>query len=967
MKFQFLSILLFFLGWWGIAYAQHDSLRISTAEDYFSVAESQMDTKDYIRARENFSNAKDRADTDTVLSKQCTYYIGASYYYEGKEQEKAMLADKAYACYEEALKIFRQLNIPEDLAAIYRHQAELNSYAFSRHQQSLDQFRTAYALAIEAKDSLLQIQLLSDIVNELEYLEKWEEKNRMVAEMQTLLGNSSNEKLVLEAEVMLGDEAVKSGRFEEAVTFYNNALALALRYPERKNVYWVYSKLRAMAMTHEDYESAYGYSIHCVREYQKLYKDNAIQQCIPFIMHAEICARCHKKEECFRSADSLFRALDYGLDKMGAAQLYLYRGMWHVAFNNYLEAAEDYQRVLDAYSEVAPEYIFNDLKSLYGLYGRALFEAGRYEEAKEKFRCFVELCSRYEGPHSVEPARVLPRLAEAERQTGHIAEGAAAYEEAVRLRMQSARADFRYMPTSAREQHWNYISETMWQMAAYAVACGFQQNTFTAKAYDALLFSKGLLLASEKTLAKEIEQLGDTTLSDSYQRLLAVRKQMITAESKGDKSNAALHFATFNQLERDVMLRLAQRGGSPMFDEISGEDIAHALRKGEVVVDFTDYQTEEGDRRYVAYLLSPEWKYPKLVSVAMQSSLDSLLQQVDGRFDRLYEPEIAEQLLHLVWEPLVAELPKAHTIYYIPSGILHQISFASLPIAHRRLLGDKYNMVCLSSAKEVLSYNEHRTLKYLTSAVLYGGLDYDMDPQEMAEQSARYQLPDYYALRGVTKKNGSSFFKKIVYSEDEVIAIEEILTLNNIDVRCYRGKAGTEESFLSLTGKAPQLLQLSTHGYYYTPEEARSTVGLSGYKDMMYLTGLVMAGGNAEWQGKVLPDGVRGGLLSSADISRIDLNGVELAVLSACETGRGKATNEGLYGLQRAFKKAGAQTLVMSLWKVSDLATKDFMVAFYTHLVNNGWNKREAFRKAKNEIRKKYEDPAYWAGFVMVD
>lgn len=94
-----------------------------------------------------------------------------------------------------------------------------------------------------------------------------------------------------------------------------------------------------------------------------------------------------------------------------------------------------------------------------------------------------------------------------------------------------------------------------------------------------------------------------------------------------------------------------------------------------------------------------------------------------------------------------------------------------------------------------------------------------------------------------------------------------------------------------------------------------------------------------------------------------------MAVLSACQTGQGKATSEGLFGLQRAFKKAGVKTMVMTLWSVSDVVTKEFMIKFYENLADKSfaWDKRKAFEQAKSYIRAKYSEPFYWAGFVMLD
>ena len=170
-----------------------------------------------------------------------------------------------------------------------------------------------------------------------------------------------------------------------------------------------------------------------------------------------------------------------------------------------------------------------------------------------------------------------------------------------------------------------------------------------------------------------------------------------------------------------------------------------------------------------------------------------------------------------------------------------------------------------------------------------------------------------------------------------------------------------------MSGMAPKLLLVATHGFYYSADNIANIDYLQGYTDAMSLTGLIMSGGNLAWRGKHLPDGVLSGILTAATISRMDLQGTELAVLSACQTGQGKTTPEGIYGLQRAFKKAGVQTIIMTLWNVSDFATKEFMTTFFVELANNGWKKREAFNETKRIVRKKYPEPYYWAGFVMLD
>ena len=144
----------------------------------------------------------------------------------------------------------------------------------------------------------------------------------------------------------------------------------------------------------------------------------------------------------------------------------------------------------------------------------------------------------------------------------------------------------------------------------------------------------------------------------------------------------------------------------------------------------------------------------------------------------------------------------------------------------------------------------------------------------------------------------------------------------------------------------------------------------------MNRSGLLMSGDGRLVKSRVLDDD-DDGILTAAEISRLDLRGMELTVLSACQTGLGDVSGDGVFGLQRGFKKAGAGTLLMSLWKVDDKATEMLMTQFYKGIAA-GKSKYEALSDAQKYVRKYridkngmkvqvYAHPAYWAGFILLD
>ena len=130
-------------------------------------------------------------------------------------------------------------------------------------------------------------------------------------------------------------------------------------------------------------------------------------------------------------------------------------------------------------------------------------------------------------------------------------------------------------------------------------------------------------------------------------------------------------------------------------------------------------------------------------------------------------------------------------------------------------------------------------------------------------------------------------------------------------------------------------------------------------------SGLLFAGAQNTSNGEYT--GFENGWLNAYEASFLNLRGTELVVLSACETGRGEIINgKGVYGLQRAIRIAGAESIIMSMWKVSDVATQKLMTYFYEFWIKSKLSKREALTKAQNKLKIEYPAPFYWGAFLLI-
>lgn len=727
-----------------------------------------------------------------------------------------------------------------------------------------------------------------------------------------------------------------------------------------------YSSMMNLKQQQRQYKDAIRAAKHYIEQTKILNGRNSDQQYQAYSNLCTLYALDNDSTKAFACLDSLERGVGHSYqDKEVIANFYNVKGCCYADFKKFDKAIacfdKAYNTLYDKRTEDSPSKFASLLNK-----SEAYFMLKRYDDAYATFSEYVETSRNKYGETSGTYSQALFTLANIEGARGNINEADSLFRMSMNSLLVNMKQLWRYSTPSQREQFWMETLNNLSGMAAFAVKCGNFDSELTETCYKALLFSKSLLLETEKSVVDIIRKEGTEDDIANYRNLLAVNNRLLVLRNNYEYNKLEIDSLTIQQ--RELEQRLSHKCQSyneyETYLDINYEKVRNSLADHEVVVDFSDYQTEDSVRQYAAYIYDKDKSHPLLVKCFDQQQLDSLLDGMQNFTLYNYE-QLQDRASKLIWNPIEASIAKGSTVYYIPSGVMHGIALEALPLSDGTTLGQHYDFVRLTSAREIV--NAHHSSKINRTATLYGGLQYSLDPQKMEEESKAYEKSDLAGL--VRSEYGVSGFKDLRNTKDEVKKIEKTLVDNGFSVKAYLGSKGNAESFVALDGKSPSIVHIATHGFYYTPDEAKDKDFLRGYTDAMSLSGLVFAGGNAAWLGKKNVDGVLGGVLTAKDIANLDFKGTDLLVLSACKTGQGKVTAEGVFGLQRAFKKAGVGTIIMSLWNVDDKVTSEFMIAFYEQLTDkaNNWNKRKAFEQTKEIIRKKHPDPYYWAAFVMLD
>ena len=560
--------------------------------------------------------------------------------------------------------------------------------------------------------------------------------------------------------------------------------------------------------------------------------------------------------------------------------------------------------------------------------------------------------------------------------SGDYQRAAECYTRALAINRKHLVSDFSFLTASEREMYW----ENNGSMCQRILRCGSKlpnNDLISGGAYDAELITKGLLLTSDIEFTRTIYESGDSALIADYMRLVSLNDalnkayEMPLEERYIDTRELK---ERINSIERDLVARTTKYGNIAGSIELTWKDVQSAMKSGDVAVEFTKFDVDSTQTRYAALVLTKDMKSPVLVSLCTAIDLQRLMrtgslpdkQGDDGRGatvlrDRRMGLYTSTDLYNAIWKPMEKYFGKNGRIYFAPSGILHQVAIEYAPVDSKTSISDKYEMYRVSSTRFLATDYSPRPFE---EAVLYGGITYDSDTAVMKRENQRFgtRALSYNSFAEINKDEDRSSLNYLPGTKSEVEAIASMMKSGKWNTDLREGEQANEESFKDLSGKKVSLLHIATHGFFL-PADTKLNSSQS-----LNLSGLMLAGANNIWQNRTIPEGIEDGILTAKEISGMDLRSTDMVVLSACQTGLGEITDEGVFGLQRGFKKAGVHTIIMSLWSVDDNATQLMMTEFYSNLIK-GMTKREAFLKAQRTLKTTtgFENPRFWAAFIMLD
>ncbi|MEO1146845.1 MAG: CHAT domain-containing protein, partial [Cyanobacteria bacterium J06638_22] len=692
---------------------------------------------------------------------------------------------------------------------------------------------------------------------------------------------------------------------------------------------------------------------------------------------------------------------------------------------NYAAAEPLYQRALTIRETVLGEThpdVATSLNNLAGLYQ----EQGNYGAAEPLYQRALTILETVLGETHPNVATSLNNLAGLYQEQGNYREALPLFERAAES--QETQLELTLTVTS-EARRWAYLA-TLSGETNGLISLALQETAEAAPlALTTLLRRKGRVLdVTADSFATLRQQLTpeNQALLDELQAIETQRANLVFGEPI---EGQAEQLATLETRAEELQNTLARRSAEFRAETqpVTLEAVQQQIPADGALVELVRYQPFDaaaapqerwGEPRYAAYVLFRDGTI-RSVDLGDAAALDA---QVFAFRDALRNPRsniqpLARELDATLMQPIRELTGEATHLLMSPDGALNLIPFAAFMDESNTYLAERYTFTYLTSGRDLLRLQ--RETAPGQGPVLVANPDYGAIPPSPPYQGGdrnqsppyeggfrgisqttterippnppyqggdRNQSPPYEGgFRGISNQRSSDFgslntFAPLPGTEEEAAAIAPLLS----NPLVLDGADATEEALKQVD--RPSILHIATHGFFLQDQDClavpNTRSGREAFVDIistddvdcvptprnvenpLLRSGLVFAGVNQRDQ---FPDGSEDGVLTAQEVAQMNLRGTQLVVLSACETGLGNVVNGGgVYGLRRAFVLAGAESQLMSLWKVDDFGTSELMQGYYER-ITRGMGRSEALREVQRELLDTgaYQHPYYWAGFIF--
>ena len=474
------------------------------------------------------------------------------------------------------------------------------------------------------------------------------------------------------------------------------------------------------------------------------------------------------------------------------------------------------------------------------------------------------------------------------------------------------------------------------------------------------------------TLGKRLEPM---SLSQRHQYWLAIHQFLYDCFRLGNDAPEMLYDLTL--FSKGYLLEY-NKGNTP--PETTWRNIRSALGDKECAVEFVEYFGKNDQRRLGCLFLDRRSKKPLFIDLF---ATDSVLRRKMGPYidvgdvisstsltmkDSVYNDK---ELSSLVWSPaLMKAIGKADKVYFAPDGLIHQW-------AVEYVMPDT-TKTCyrLSSTRNILMKNETVALN---SALLIGGADFNTSVSPVMRDNDEIAYEYLY-------EKGYRSFTDLPQSRKEVQEIKEMR--NNPNDTVLVNDLATDENFQRLLEKGFDIVHVSSHGYYQGNLVTGNDIKPMLNNYTMSQCGLVFTGAGSTLSDYFFDENLYDGILSAEELSMMDFSHARLTILNTCQSGVGQITADGVNGVQRALKEAGANAMLVTLWSVYDKPSRTLMTYFYEELDKQKRKSiHQAFMKARQrlkdyeyeaiewdyitftykKVKKKFERPLYMDPFILID